>query len=86
MAFEVFGQNFTIDEYAVVDAANDVADELFADAHIDRFENDELFDTFRYEFLEDAIEDAIQDALDSIDLPKLYKKRAVELKAWAKEA
>ena len=83
-ALTAFGINFFYDNDSIVEAANNVADELFADAGIDRFENEELFDDFRYEYLEDAIEDALQVALDSMDMPALYRKWGKELSEWAK--
>lgn len=82
-SFTAFSQDMLMVDDAIVEAASSIASDLFDEMHLDRFGKDEeLFDQFRYEFLEDAIQDAIQDALDSIDMASLRNKWSDELKEW----
>ena len=81
--FNAFNQELLMVDDAIVEAASSIAAELFDEMHLDRLgEDEELFDQFRYGFLEDAIQDEIQRALYSIDVPMLHKKWADELKEW----
>ena len=82
---KAFDMSLFITNDDIVDAASNLAHEMFDDLHLDEEENEELFNDFRYDYLECEIEDAIQDALDSIDMHELFLRWTEQLKEWMED-